>query len=130
MRPYILIGDLEGMIPGSFLIESLDDNQDGAADPAVINLVLNQASDGVDAILGVRFSVPLENPLPATVIQAAKAFAAELLYQRRGKTPEQTPFTGLADKSRAFLGKIAAGDLPLSPVVEKAKASGAVIIGR
>lgn len=126
--PYILIGDLEGLVPGDFLIQALDDDNDGVADPAVINLVLKQASEGVDAILEGKFTVPLENPLPAKVIDAARIFAAEILHQRRGKTPELNPFTGQAKQKRELLMKVAAGELQLSPVVEKAKASGAVII--
>jgi phage gp36-like protein len=129
--PYLMMADLTGMIPGQFLIEALDDDGDGAADPAVLSVVLQQASDAVDAILGVRFTTPFQNPIPTIVQNAAKIFAAELCYQRRGKSAEDNPFTKqanqLRDPENGILSKIAKGELPLAPTLERAKASVSII---
>lgn len=128
---YITMADLTGKIPGPFLIEALDDDQDGAADPAVLSQVIADAEGSVDAILGTRFTVPFLNPLPAPVVNAAKVFACELIYQRRGKTPDQNPFTAAADQLRdpekGTLTLMARGELPLTPALNRAQPSGTVI---
>ena len=100
---YVTMADLTGMIPGPFLIQALDDDSDGAADPAAWNSVAKDASDAVDGVLGGRFTVPFSNPLPAVVIAAAKLFAAEQIYARRGKSAQENPFTKQATEMRAKL---------------------------
>ena len=121
------MADLTGMIPGPFLIQALDDDSDGAADPAAWNSVAKDASDAVDGVLGGRFPVPFSNPLPAVVIAAAKLFAAEQIYARRGKSAQENPFTKQATEMRAKLEEIAKGEQALAPTVNRAKPSATAI---
>ena len=124
---YVTMADLTGMIPGPFLIQALDDDSDGAADPAAWNSVAKDASDAVDGVLGGRFTVPFSNPLPAVVIAAAKLFAAEQIYARRGKSAQENPFTKQATEMRAKLEEIAKGEQALAPTVNRAKPSATAI---
>ena len=125
------MADISGMIPPKLLIEGLDDNGDGEADPCAIDQVFQQASDAVDALLEGRFTTPFTNPIPMIVVQSAKVFAAELIYQRRGTKPEDNPFTKQADQLRGpkdgKLVKIARGEEPLFPSIQRAKPSATVI---
>ena len=122
-RPYIAMGDIQGMIPLKFLIEGLDDNGDGEADGAAIDAVFTQASQAVDGLLEGRFTTPFTNPIPKIVIEATKIFAAELIYQRRGTKAEENPFTKQANQYRdpkdGKLGKIARGEEPLYPTIQR-----------
>lgn len=123
---YITLAALSSGIPGPHLIEALDDNADGSADPDVVSAVLEEASRTVDGILGERFSVPFSNPLPAVVYSAAVVFGSELIYNRRGVIGKDNPFTTAADAMRKRLAEIAAGDRSLG-TQEPTKPSGAII---
>ncbi len=131
MPPYITMADLSGLIPCKFLIEGLDDDGDGAADPTAINLVCQGASDAVDSILGGRFETPFAMPIPKVVTEAAKIFACEMIHQRRGKSADENPFTKQANQLRdpetGKLTLIAKGEQPLTPQIQRAKPSGTVI---
>lgn len=124
---YIILSHLSAGIPGQHLIEALDDNGDGSADPDAIEAVLSEASRAVDGILGERFTTPFANPLPAVVHSAAVAFGSELIYQRRGLHGKENPFTSQADEARARLKEIAEGKRALSPDARRAKPSASVI---
>jgi phage gp36-like protein len=133
MMPYISMADITGMIPRKFLIEGLDDDGDGEAEAATINQVLEQASGMVDALLEGRYATPFSNPLPKVVCEAAKVFACELIYQRRGTPADQNPWTKQASQYRdpvsGMLTKIAAGTMPLYPTIQRADASAVAITG-
>ena len=123
--------DITGLIPGQFLTEGLDDDGDGQADPAVWTQVAADVKSAIDGVLGARFTVPFENPLPAVVNRAAKILAAEQIYTRRGRVDANgkivNPFAKQADAIREQLAAIAAGDQPLAPSVERQKPSVSVI---
>jgi phage gp36-like protein len=131
MPDYVTMADITGMIPGPFLVEGLDDDGDGQADPAVWTQVAADVRQAIDGVLGARFEVPFANPLPAVVVNAAKIFAAEQIYTRRGRTDANgkliNPFTKQADAIRKQLATIASGDEPLDPSKARAKASVSVI---
>jgi phage gp36-like protein len=113
---YVLLSDMNARLPAVFLIQSLDDDGDGAADPGVWDAVAAAVAQEIDGILGVRFSVPFANPIPAPVISSAQVLAAEALYARRGfQGEEKNPWHKLASGHRATLQKIAAGEQPLAP---------------
>ena len=112
------MSDLTGLIPGKFLIEALDDNGDGAADSAVLDQVIADAGSLVDGIIGG----PLGNPMPAKVVNAAKFFAVEILYKRRGKE-ESNPYKKNADAARADLADVANGKSVLVPTITPGKPS-------
>lgn len=120
MPDYVLIADLAGLIPASFIVQALDDNEDGESDAAAWAAVLAQVHQAIDGTLGMRFPVPFAAPLPAKVSEAAGIFACELLYMRRGKSGEQNPWTARADAMRRTLERIAEGKLPLTPETQRA----------
>lgn len=121
--PYLTMADLTGLIPGKFLIEALDDDGDGAADSAVLAQVIADASSLVDGIVGGPFS----NPLPAKVVNAAKYFAVEVLYKRRGKE-ESNPYKKDADAARSDLADVANGKAVLVPSITPGRPSITAII--
>ncbi len=129
--PYVTMTDLSGMIPLPFLIEGLDDNNDGAADAAVWSQVAADVASVIDGKLGGRYSVPFANPLPSVVVNAAKILAAEQIYTRRGRVDANgrivNPFTKLADDVRTQLDAIAKGDIPLNPAINRQQPSATVI---
>lgn len=127
MPDYVLLGDLDGMIPGQFVIEALDDDGDGAADPGVWSAVARDVGQAIDGALGGRFAVPFGNPIPPVVVNAAKVFACEQLYIRRGKLDDKNPFTPRANAIRKQLAAIASGEEPLTPTIERAKPSVSVV---
>lgn len=116
--PYITLTDLQGLIPGPFLAQALDDDGDGQADPAVLNQVLADASQQVDAALGAK--APFSNPLPAKVVNAAKYFAVEQLYKRRGK-PDENPFKDDIKAIRDDLAAVKAGTTTLTAKITPGK---------
>ncbi len=127
MPDYVLMSEMNGLIPAAFLVQALDDDQDGAADLTAWADVLNQTHKLIDGPLSVRFTTPFSNPLPPIVLEAAPIFAAELLYKRRGHADEVNPWVKQATKLREKLEKIAKGELPLTPDTKRAKASASVI---
>lgn len=116
--PYISLTDLTGLIPGKFLIEALDDNGDGLADPDVVTQVIADASLVVDKTIGGPFPMPF----PAKVVNAAKFLAVEQLYKRRGRE-EANPFKKDADAARQELADIAAGKVLLAPKITPGRPS-------
>lgn len=112
---YIVQSDLHALVPPAFVVEALDDDRDGLADAGVWAAVEAEAAGQVDSRLGGRYAVPFGAPLPAIVTEAAKLFAAEALYQRRGQSGENNPFTGRANAMRKRLEAIGAGEAPLTP---------------
>jgi phage gp36-like protein len=127
---YVTMAQMNGLIPATFLVQALDDDQDGAADLTAWADVLAQAQRQIDGPLSVRFAVPFSNPLPPVVAEAAPVFAAELLYKRRGIADEQNPWLSQANKLRAKLEQIAKGDVPLLPTLVRAATAVGVVAGK
>lgn len=123
---YVTSAVLIAKIPSAFLLQALDDDADGVIDAAVVAQLLEDASGAVDALLCGRFTVPFADP-PAVVTESAKVFACEQCYKRRGIADEANPWFSLAESMRAKLVKIASGDLPLAPEIERAQPSGKAI---
>jgi phage gp36-like protein len=124
---YVAMADLQGKIPGPFLIEALDDDGDGVVEPAEWDQVATDASTKVDGLLGGRYAVPFANPIPAVVKNAAKVFACYAIYQRRGRADKDNPFAGEAKAVETKLTAIATGTEPLDPSVNRAKPSATAI---
>ncbi|MEI6036097.1 MAG: phage protein Gp36 family protein [Verrucomicrobiae bacterium] len=122
---YIAQSDLAALIPADFLTQALDDDGDGIVDAWAT--VQAAACCEVDAILGVRYTVPLPTPYPAVVIHAARTLAAEACYLRRGSPAEKNPFTAAAKTVRLQLRDIALGALPLDPTISRPKPSAILI---
>ena len=122
---YIQLTDLQAVLPQQFLTQALDDDGDGAID--AWDAVRAAAERAVNAALGVRFTVPFTDPIPPIVCEAAFLFAAEACYTRRGVEFDQNPFGKSAATMRATLRQIAAGEMPLSPSIERQKPSVSII---
>lgn len=122
---YFLYEDLAALIPGDFLTQALDDDGDGVVD--AWSVVQAGSCREVDAILGMRYPVPIPAPYPAVVVHAAVTIAAEACYLRRGTAEEKNPFSKLAGLVRQQLRDIAAGSLPLDPAIGRARPSASII---
>lgn len=113
MSDYLSLSDLNGQIPPQFLVQALDDDNDGVVD--AWDAVKAIVQEEVDSLLEGRFAVPLTfDPLPKIIKRAAVAFACELCYRRRGTADAENPWKGRADAFRKTLGMISTGDLKLS----------------
>lgn len=125
--PYVELTDLHGKIPPQFLIQALDDDQDGAVDAGLWELIQSQSGDAVDSRLGQRYEVPITDAKALPLARnAALIFAAEAVYARR-VPPEQNPWMGQANTMRSKLDKIGKGEESLTPSVNRAKPSGVVV---
>lgn len=129
MADYFVTGDLSGRIPTKFLIQALDDDKDGAADPAVITAMQADVKADIDARLGKRYNVPFGNPLPAIVRSAAVIIACEMVYARRGVKAEDNPYAGQAKAVRQQLDRIGGGKESLLPTQKDAQPSGVFTSG-
>ena len=124
---YVQQSDLTGMIPPKFLTEALDDDGDGDAGKiaAAWAGVLARVTSRIDSLLGRRFALPFPDPLSAVVTDAAKVFACEILYQRRGYAPENNPWTAEGKRKEQDLRDTVKSipTLPLDPNINRAKPS-------
>lgn len=111
MSTYITQSDIEVLCPPDLLRQALDDNGDGPADTGLFDGVVESACREVDSYLSGTHVVPLASPYPAVVTQAARLFALDILYTRRGA---KNPNADRADAMRAHLGRIGNGELPLT----------------
>lgn len=108
--PYATSSDLAAEMPPSVLLSALDDDRDGVADAGLLDLILDEATDAVDAYLAGRYQVPLADP-PALARRACKVFALEMICRRRELG--DNPWTKQADAFRATLAKVQSGELGL-----------------
>jgi len=125
---YLTKADLDGLIPPQFLLEALDDDQDGVEDVGLWDKIAQQAADAVDALLGQRYTVPFTAPLPPLVAQAARVFAASALYRRRGYTDDRNPWGKEAERLSVKLSRIGQGLEPLTPGADRAEDSVSIIV--
>jgi phage gp36-like protein len=130
MPDYVSMTEMNGLIPAAFLVQALDDDQDGNADAQAWGDVLSQVHKSINGPLSVRYTTPFTNPLPPIVVECAPIFAAELLYSRRGTSEENNPWTKRAKELRAKLELVAKGELPLTPEIKRTAQSAAAITER
>lgn len=115
--PYLQFADLEAEIPTAFLIQALDDDNDGVVD--AWERVRASAEEEVDSLLEGRFALPLVlDPLPKVIKRAAVAFACELCYRRRSTADRDNPWADRAKAFRKTLAMITAGELKLNAGAE------------
>jgi phage gp36-like protein len=124
---YYAESDLAAMVPPDFLLQALDDNNDGVEDVGLWASLAGQAGDAIDAYLGLRYALPLGAPYPAIVINAARVFTCELLYKRRGVNDEANPWAAQAGQTRTLLKSISMGQSPLSPELNRQDPSASVV---
>lgn len=125
---YVLQSDLEGRVPKDVIVEALDDDRDGSADPGVWDKIADDVAKAINGRLEGRFSVPLADPLPYVCREGAVILACEALYLRRGRAGESNPWSKQADAFRARLEKIGRGDEPLQYNEAPAAQGGAAIV--
>jgi phage gp36-like protein len=114
---YFTLQDLEALIPSAFLVQALDDDNDGVMD--AFEVVKTQAQSEVDAYLEPRFSVPLAGRIPRLVNKAATTLAAELCYRRRGTPDESNPWAKAGAAMRKLLQDVGQGKLQLQAVPQR-----------
>ena len=114
MIMYATKSELEKRIGADTLVILADDNNDGAADDAVINAALDQASSRMDAILGARYAVPLD-PVPPVLAWISVSLAVPLLFarQREALPPDHA---GQEAAAMEFLSLIRRGEISLSGI--------------
>jgi phage gp36-like protein len=124
--PYTTMAQVTAKIPPQFLLEALDDDGDGQADPGLFNQVVANVATEIEGALGQRYAVPFDNPLPAVVASAALTLACYGIYARR-VTEEMNPFAKLAKETRDKLAAIAKGEQSLQPFKDPAQPSATAI---
>jgi phage gp36-like protein len=124
---YVQQSDLTGMLPPDFLTQALDDTGDGSQVAATFAQIATDIGTAIDGYLGVRFALPLAEPYPAVVTNAAKVFLCEQLYLRRGLAGSKNPYATQADGLRAILKSISLGETPLSPEINRQDPSASVV---
>lgn len=125
--PYVEQTDIEALIPAEFLLQALDDDQDGEADPGVWDKLVVAVGDEIDGALGQKYTVPFATPYPSVVKAAAKVLALWSLYQRRGLAGDRNPWESEAKRQRDKLDRIGKGLDPLTPDNLGKKPGGVVI---
>lgn len=126
---YVTLDSLRALLPAQHILEALDDDNDGAEDDGVWDTIAAAAQEGVDGLLSGRFAVPFSAPVPALVLQAAKIFAAEIIYQRRGVEADKNPWTSQAKALRLRLTELGDSNAPAPTDFPGVAKAAAVIIG-
>jgi phage gp36-like protein len=113
-------------LPDRFLVEALDDDNDGEEDTGLLDTIIANADEEIDSYLLARYAAPFADA-PALVGSASLTLVLEALYFRRGLSGDSNPWVKPAAEIRARLKRIAAGDEPLVAGREKAQA-GVVVV--
>jgi hypothetical protein len=82
MGKYITETDLVAAVGAAVVTSTADDDNDGAADPAVIAYVIDSAEGLVDSYLIGFYTFPLTEPTDRLVRLCALDFAVALLHMR------------------------------------------------
>lgn len=97
--------DLAGEMPAEQIVQALDDNKDGEADPSAWALVQSGAEDRLNDCFG--------GPPPAKFSQtcsyARKVFILETLFTRRGFVGRENPYAAKAADAERRLRSLAGG---------------------
>ena len=104
---YVVQTDLLSIIPSQFLIDAMDDNGDGVADPGVWDAISDKVDIAIDSVLAEnKVVLPLTPPYPEPVLNAAQFAALDRLYLRRGvQAGEHNPWSKRARDSMEALAK-------------------------
>lgn len=123
---YVTQDQLKGLIPDEFLLQALDDDADGVADPGVWDSIVAAVSTEIDGMLAMKYPLPFPEPIPAVVKAAALTLTLWSLYTRRGITDVKNPWDTQAKSVRARLVAIGKGIDPLTPTSIDAQQSVAI----
>lgn len=125
MTPYTTTAAIEAKIPAPILDDALDDDHDGQRDPALLDAIIANATDAVDAMIGNRITLPLTT-VPAAVRTAALWFVIEEIYGRRQLDLPKNYATAIA-ANRAWLEQVRDGKQQLdntAPITLQANSGG------
>lgn len=135
--PYVTAAQLRAALPAEVTAQLLDDHRTGEADAGTWAEIQTAVQTEIDGKLGILYPVPLAEPVPAIVRNAAFILAAELVYQRKGFFNDGNPWTKRAQDIRGtqgqqggqpgLLDRIAAGEVPLMAGSQRARPGGVVI---
>jgi phage gp36-like protein len=127
MSDYVTLSAIKGALPDEITAQLLDDDSSGAPDSTSWAAVVAAVRNEVDGKIGQRFALPLPDPVPPSVLNAAFVLAAELIYQRRGFFGDSNPYAKRAADVRTWLDAIATGAQPLTPDIQRKKPSASAI---
>ena len=123
--PYTTVTAIQAKIPSPVLDDALDDDGDGNRDPGLLDQIIQNAADAVDALICNRVALPLAM-VPASVRNASLWFAVEEIYARRGKDLPKDMATAITT-ARKWLEAVRDGKQQLdasAPIVLQAGAGG------
>ncbi len=123
--PYVQPAQVTAKIPPSFLNDALDDDGDGTADAGLLDQIIADASQKVNAPLAGIFITPFPDPAPPPVCEAALIFTLEAIYARR-PAGEKNPWTSQANAWRKELVEMGKRKDPMMAKYRKAFRPGAV----
>jgi len=134
---YITFAQVVAGLPAGITGQLLDDTGAGTPDMDIWQQIVAAVGQEIDGKIGQRYALPLPDPLPQILLNAGFVLAAELLYQRKGFFGDSNPWFDRATAIRGTAGqqggqpglldKIAAGELPLSPDLNRKRPSASVI---
>lgn len=140
MSDYVTLAAIKGALPDEITAQLLDDDGTGVPNATVWSAVVASVTREINGKIGQRYPLPLTEPFPELVTNAAFVLAAELCYQRRNFHGDANPWSARADGIRGTMGqkggqpglldKIADGSLPLTPEIVRKKPSASVITER
>jgi phage gp36-like protein len=120
---YTTVIKLKALVPDGWVTAALDDDSSG--DGEKFEDVLAVAEQEVNGSLGLRYAVPLATATDF-IASITTYICAEIVYGRRNMQ-EHFPYKDALAVMRRQLRDIAAGDLPLTPGVDRKQSSVSVI---
>lgn len=84
---YSTISELELHFSTGFLLDTSDDNDDGAWDNAVLTQAIVDADERLDVLLGLVYETPFTEPVPALIRELSSILAGENLARRIPSSP-------------------------------------------
>ena len=113
---YASQADIENRLDPKHLVELADDDNDGAADAAVIDAAIADADGLIDAHLKTRYTVPLD-PAPPLVKKLSVDLAIAFLFARRRESSSPV-HEAQAQVAVDLLSAIAKGEILLAEASE------------
>jgi len=106
MATYVTRDEIVAAIPSTYIDGSVDDDGNTTPDTGVLDVVIQMASQRVDAISTTQLTAAQQH-------HAAFVFACEYLYLRRGMGGDANPWKGAAEQLTEELSKSATNTAPL-----------------
>ena len=128
---YVQRAQVTAKIPAPILTDALDDDGDGKEDAGLLDQIILNASQMVNAPLSGIYNTPFPDPAPPAVSEAALIFTLEGIYARRPTGAEgKNPWTSQANAWRHELEQMAKRNDPTMANYRKAFRPGSVSFER